>query len=348
LSRWVACKFSNRWAETGKATMEREIFGFDEIRPITIKVLGVGGGGCNAVRAMVESGLEGVHFILANTDFHSSDTNGSTTRIQLGEKLTKGLGAGADPATGRKAAEESLAAIVEQIQGADMLFITAGMGGGTGTGAAPVIGMAAKELGILTVGVVTMPFVFEGKRRARQAEKGLLDLQEFVNSHIVISNDQLASLTRELPMEQAFEPANKILCNAVQSIVEIIQTTGLINVDFADVKNVLSHRGRVLMGSGNATGMNRAEKALAEAICSPLLKGYSLDGAKGILVNIVGSSDITMDEFDRITDLIHQKIHEEAEVFAGLVIDEIMDESLRITVIASGLESNHPTLSSSP
>jgi cell division protein FtsZ len=259
--------------------------------------------------------------------------------IQLGKKLTQGLGAGADPKTGRKAAKESLSAIVEHIRDADMLFIIAGMGGGTGTGAAPVIARAAKDLGISTVGVVTTPLAFEGKKLRGQALRGFLELQEHINSHIVIDNDQLANITRSLPINRAFEPANQILCDAVKSIVELTQTTGLINIDFADVRSVLSHRGRILMGRGSATGSKKAEKALAGAIDSPLLKGYTLDDAKGLLVNIVGSSTLTMDEFDRITNHIHQKIDDDAEVFAGLVIDEDMQNRLSVTVIASGLRS---------
>jgi len=320
--------------------MKTEKFDFVENSPIIIKVIGIGGGGCNAVKAMSEADFSGAAFIMANTDFGTTQLDRTPMRIQLGEKATKGLGAGADPETGRKAAEESLATVVDRIKDSDMLFITAGMGGGTGTGAAPVIARAAKELGILTVGVVTMPFVFEGKRRSKQADQGLAALQETVDSYIVISNDRLATLTRDLSITQAFEPANRILGNAVQSIVELIQTSGQINIDFADARSVLSHPGRVLMGSGSASGTDRAEEALHEAINSPLLKNYSLDGAKGLLVNIVGSSSTTMDEFDRIMELIHQRVHEEADVFAGLVIDESLGETLRVTVIASGLEAH--------
>lgn len=317
--------------------MESNLIDFVDPKPVTIKVIGLGGGGCNAVQAMARAGFPEVTFILANTDFPSSRPTANPVIIQLGEKLTRGLGAGADPGTGRKAAEESLPLIIEHIRDAEMLFITAGMGGGTGTGAAPLIARTAKELGILTIGVVTMPFAFEGKKRRGQAERGFLELQEYIDSHIVIANDRLASVTRGLPIGEAFEPANKILCDAVKSIVELIRTTGLINVDFADIKNVLSHRGRVLMGSGQAKGSKRAEKALAGAIESPLLKGYALDGARGLLVNIAGSSTLTMEEFDRIIDLLHQKIDDDAEIFAGLVIDEDLHDTIRVTVIASGL-----------
>jgi cell division protein FtsZ len=317
--------------------MEPGIFDFDEYPPVTIKVIGIGGAGCNAVKAMSATGFSGATFIMANTDFKSSPAGKGPRRIQLGEKLTKGLGAGADPEIGKKAAEESLAKVVEQIRGADMLFITAGMGGGTGTGAAPIIAKAAKELGILTVGVITMPFSFEGRKRAGQAANGFLELQKYAASYIVISNDQLAAITKNSPINTAFASADLILCNAVHSIVELIQTTGLINVDFADAKNVLSHHGRVLMGSGSAEGEGRAVKALEQAIGSPLLKGYALDGAKALLVNMAGSSSITMDEFDQITELIHQKIHDDADVFAGLVIDETLQDTLMVTVIASGL-----------
>lgn len=317
------------------------MFEFDKEEPVTIKVIGVGGGGCNAVRAMATEELNNVFFYLANSDFTRSDeVLQLVNRIQLGGKTTQGLGAGADPAVGRMAALESLPLVMERIGNAGMLFIAAGMGGGTGTGAAPIISAAAKERGILTVGVVTMPFYFEGKTRHQQAEKGLAELQKNVDALIIISNNQLVSLSSKLPIKKAFEPADNILRYAVFGIIEIIQTTGEINVDFADVKTILTHPGRVIMGTGVAEGDHRAERALELAISSPLLEGYSLDGAKGILVNVTASSKITLDEYHSILEQIQTKANRAAEIISGLVIDESLNNALKVTVIASGLQSD--------
>ena len=309
-------------------------------KPVAIKVIGIGGGGCNAVKSMATSELENVSFYLANSDFAASSKEPCLlNKIQLGKKLTQGLGAGADPSVGREAAKETLSFVMGQIRDADILFVAAGMGGGTGTGAAPIISKAARELGILTVGIVTMPFYFEGKSRQAQAERGLLDLQKNVDSLITISNNRLASLSSNLPIKKAFEPANTILRYAVHGIINIIQTTGIINVDFADVKTILTHPGRVIMGTGIAEGSNRAEVALEQAISSPLLEDYKLDGAKGILVNISGSSDLTMDEYHFIIDQIQNKADKDAEIITGIVMDETLNDALKVTVIASGLET---------
>lgn len=316
------------------------MYEFDEEKPVTIKVIGVGGGGCNAVRSMISTQLSNASFYLANSDFKSAtNTDISPTRIQLGKKLTNGLGAGSNPAVGRDAAKESLPSIIELIHDADILFVAAGMGGGTGTGAAPVISEAARSLGILTVGIVTMPFYFEGKTRTSQAKQGLFELQKNVDSLITISNNRLASLSSKLPIKKAFEPADAILQYAVQGIIDIIQTTGHINVDFADVKTILTHPGRVIMGTGIAEGEKRAEEALEKAICSPLLEEHTLNGAKGILANIAGSPDLTMDEYHSIIDMIQDKAHKNAEIITGLVIDETLNAKVKVTVIASGLET---------
>ncbi len=309
-------------------------------KPVTIKVIGVGGGGCNAVKSMATTDLENVAFYLANSNFAApSDDPCLLNKIQLGKNLTQGLGAGADPEVGKEAANETLSFIMEQISDADMLFVAAGMGGGTGTGAAPVISEAARKLGILTVGIVTMPFSFEGKNRQAQAKNGLFELQKNVDSLITISNNRLASLSSKLPIKKAFKPADGILKYAVHGIIDIIQTTGMINVDFADVRTILTHPGRVIIGTGIADGENRAKEALEQAICSPLLEDHKLDGAKGILANISASSSLTMDEYHSIIEQIQNKADKDAEIITGLVIDEALNNTLKVTIIASGLES---------
>jgi len=313
------------------------MYEFEAVKPEKIIVLGVGGGGCNAVKAMAAFELSNVSFYLANTDFKTSSKTSSLQKIQLGKRLTNGLGAGSDPEVGKEAAIESLPSVIELIIDADMLFVTAGMGGGTGTGAAPIICREARKLGVLTVGIVTMPFYFEGKRRMKQAEKGLLELQKNVDSLITISNNRLAATTSKLSIKKAFEPADAVLRYAVHGIIDLIQTTGLINLDFADVKTILSHHGRVIMGSGTARGENRAEEALEVAVSSPLLEDYSLDGAKGILVNVAGSSSMTLDEYHFVIERIQDKAHKNAEIITGLVIDENLNDQVKITVVASGL-----------
>ncbi len=303
-----------------------------------IRVIGVGGGGCNAVNTMIRSGLEGVEYIVANTDLQSLNASLAPTKVQLGVEITKGLGAGANPDVGRKAALEEYEKLSEVLSGADMVFITAGMGGGTGTGAAPVIAKLSKELGALTVGVVTKPFVFEGKKRFRQAENGINDLEESVDSLITIPNQRLLYLAGEsLSLVETFKKADAVLLNAVRGISDLINNTGHINADFADVSTVMTNKGFALMGMGIASGEDRAIKAANEAISSPLLEDISIDGATGIIINITGSSDMTMHETNEAVTLIMEAADEEADIIFGTVIDDAMEDRVKVTVIATGL-----------
>lgn len=305
-----------------------------------IKVIGVGGGGGNAVEHMVTENVEGVQFICANTDAQALKNSKAKYHLQLGEELTKGLGAGADPDIGRKAAEEDKEKIKEVLLGADMVFITAGMGGGTGTGAAPVIAEVAKEMGILTVAIVTKPFSFEGKQRALSADTGIQQLSEHVDSLITIPNNKLLSvLGKNAALLNAFKAANNVLLGAVQGIADLITRPGLINVDFADVRTVMSAMGVAMMGSGNASGDERAKKAAEEAISSPLLEDVNLAGAQGVLVNITAGMDMTIGEFEEVGDVIKNFISDEATVVVGTVIDPEMQDTLRVTVIVTGLGS---------
>jgi cell division protein FtsZ len=303
-----------------------------------IKVIGVGGGGCNAVNTMIQYGLSGVEYIVANTDAQALSVSLAEHRIQLGSEITKGLGAGANPEIGRKSALEDYEKISEALQGADMVFVTAGMGGGTGTGAAPVIAKLAKELGALTVGVVTRPFSFEGKKRIRQAESGIKELQECVDSMITIPNQRLLILAGEnLSLVDTFKHADEVLLNAVQGISDLINNTGLINADFADVSTVMKNKGLALMGTGIASGPDRAIKAATMAISSPLLEDISIDGATGIIINISGSKGLTTHEANEAMTLIMEAADEEAEIIFGTVIDEHLEDQLKVTVIATGL-----------
>jgi cell division protein FtsZ len=303
-----------------------------------IKVIGVGGGGCNAVNTMIRSGLTGVEYIVANTDSQALNANMAGIKIQLGGNVTKGLGAGANPEVGRKAAIEDYEKLSEALQGADMVFITAGMGGGTGTGAAPVIAKLAREMGALTVGVVTKPFMFEGKKRSRQAEEGILDLEQSVDSLICIPNQRLLQLAGEnLSLVDTFKAADEVLLNAVQGISDLINNTGLINADFADVSTVMTNKGLSLMGTGMASGSERALKAAKHAISSPLLEDVSIDGATGIIINITGSSSLTTFETNQAVTLIMEAADEDAEIIFGTVIDDSMGENIKVTVIATGL-----------
>jgi cell division protein FtsZ len=303
-----------------------------------IKVIGVGGGGCNAVNTMIRSGLVGVEYIVANTDTQALNANLAETKIHLGGHITKGLGAGANPEVGRKAAIEDYEKLSHVLDGADMVFVTAGMGGGTGTGAAPVIAKLARELGALTVGVVTKPFAFEGKKRSRQAEEGIRSLEESVDSLICIPNQRLLQLAGEnLSLVDTFKAADEVLLNAVQGISDLINNTGLINADFADVSTVMTNKGLSLMGTGIATGPERALKAAKLAISSPLLEDVSIDGATGIIINITGNSSLTTHETNQAVTLIMEAADEEAEIIFGTVIDDSMGESLKVTVIATGL-----------
>jgi cell division protein FtsZ len=303
-----------------------------------IKVIGVGGGGGNAVNHMAAANIEGVEFICANTDAQALENATVKTILQLGAGITKGLGAGADPAIGRKAAEEDRDRIKEALDGSDMVFITAGMGGGTGTGAAPVVAEVARELGILTVAVVTKPFPFEGGKRSKVAGEGIAELAQYVDSLITIPNDKLLQvLGKDMTLLNAFSSANDVLLNATQGIAELITRPGLINVDFADVKTVMSEMGVSMMGTGASSGENRAREAAEAAINSPLLEDIDLSGAKGILVNITAGLSLTIGEFDEVGNTVRDFADEEATVVVGTVIDPELDDELRVTVVATGL-----------
>ena len=303
-----------------------------------IKVIGVGGGGGNAVEYMVASNIEGVEFVAANTDAQALRNSSANITLQLGSNVTKGLGAGANPEIGRRSAEEDRETIKKTLQGADMIFIAAGMGGGTGTGAAPIVAEVARELGILTVAVVTKPFPFEGKKRTAFADEGILELSKHVDSLITIPNDKLLKvLGKGTSLLDAFKAANNVLLGAVQGIAELITRPGLINVDFADVRTVMSEMGTAMMGSGRATGPDRAEEAAEQAISSPLLEDIDLSGAKGILVNITAGLDISIEEFETVGNAVKAFASENATVVVGAVIDPNMQDELRVTVVATGI-----------
>lgn len=303
-----------------------------------IKVIGVGGGGGNAVEHMMQENIEGVEFICANTDAQALRKSNARVLLQLGEDLTKGLGAGADPEVGRKAAEENKDRIRDVLEGSDMIFITAGMGGGTGTGAAPVFAQIAKELGILTVAVVTKPFIFEGKKRMQIAEHGIRDLAKYVDSLITIPNNKLLSvLGKNITLLNAFRAANNVLLGAVQGIADLITRPGLINVDFADVRTVMSEMGMAMMGTGVSIGDNRATEAAQAAISSPLLEDIDLSGARGVLVNITAGMDMSIGEFESVGEVVKSFTSENATVVVGTVIDPEMSDELRVTVVATGL-----------
>ena len=304
-----------------------------------IRVAGVGGGGGNALNNMVTNALEGVDFICVNTDSQALQANHAGHRIQIGTKLTRGLGAGANPEIGWKAAHEDQAMIAQVLEGSDMVFVTAGMGGGTGTGAAPVIARIAKDMGALTVGVVTKPFDFEGKQRRRRAEEGIKALAEAVDTLIVIPNQRLMNIAQgNMSLLEAFRKADEVLLNAVRGISDLIMTPGLINVDFADVKTIMQSMGMALMGTGVGTGPQRAMDAAQAAICGPLLEDTSIDGATGILINITGGSDMTLNEVTEATSLIQEAAHEDANIIWGTVIDPAMRDEIKITVVATGFD----------
>ena len=303
-----------------------------------IKVIGVGGGGGNAVEHMVSANIDGVEFICANTDAQALKNSSARTVLQLGANITKCLGAGANPEVGRQAALEDRDRLIEAIDGADMLFITAGMGGGTGTGAAPVIAKAAREMGILTVAVVTKPFPFEGRKRLQIAEAGIAELSQYVDSLITIPNEKLLTvLGKNVSLLDAFRSANNVLLGAVQGIAELITRPGLINVDFADVRTVMSEMGMAMMGSGVATGEDRARRAAEMAIASPLLEDINISGARGILVNVTAGLDMSIGEFDEVGNTIKEFASDNATVVVGTVIDPDMKDELRVTVVATGL-----------
>ena len=305
-----------------------------------IKVIGVGGGGGNAVSYMMECGIDGVEFICANTDSQALKSSRVRTAIQIGCNITKGLGAGANPDLGRQAAMEDRDRIQEAIEGSDMLFITAGMGGGTGTGAAPIVAQVAKELGILTVAVVTKPFGMEGRKRLEIAESGINELSKYVDSLITIPNQKLLTvLGKQTTLLDAFRSANMVLQGAVQGIAELITRPGLINVDFADVRTVMSEMGMAMMGTGVATGEDRAREAAEAAISSPLLEDINLEGAKGILVNVTAGMDLSIGEFDEVGNVVKERASDDATVVLGTVIDPEMNGEIRVTVVATGLGS---------
>jgi cell division protein FtsZ len=303
-----------------------------------IKVIGVGGGGSNAVNRMIENGVKGVEFITVNTDAQALHLAKSEHKLQIGDKLTRGLGAGANPEVGKKAAEESKELIMNTLRGADMVFVTAGMGGGTGTGAAPVIAEIAKECGALTVGVVTRPFTFEGRKRAMQADIGIAALKEKVDTLIVIPNDRLLEIVdKKTPMLEAFREADNVLRQGVQGISDLIAVPGLINLDFADVKTIMTERGSALMGIGVATGENRAAEAAKKAIMSPLLE-TSIDGARGVLMNITGGANLSLYEVNEAADIVASASDLEVNMIFGAVINENLKEEIMVTVIATGFE----------
>jgi cell division protein FtsZ len=303
-----------------------------------IKVIGVGGGGGNAVEHMVSQNIEGVEFIAINTDAQALRSSAANVTLQIGSGVTKGLGAGANPNIGRQAAEEDRETIRQSLEGADMVFITAGMGGGTGTGAAPEVAKVAKELGVLTVAVVTKPFPFEGKKRTDFADQGIEELSKYVDSLITIPNEKLLKVMgKGTPLLQAFSAANDILSGAVQGIAELITRPGLINVDFADVRTVMSEMGTAMMGHGSATGEDRAEEASESAIACPLLEDIDLSGARGILVNITAGPDFSIDEFETVGNAVKAFASENATVVVGTVIDMEMSDELRVTVVATGI-----------
>ncbi|BCV24707.1 MAG TPA: cell division protein FtsZ [Firmicutes bacterium] len=313
-------------------------FDMDTDRFADIKVIGVGGGGNNAVNRMIASGLKGVEFISVNTDAQALLLSQANRKIQIGEKLTKGLGAGANPDIGKKAAEENRELLQESLKGADMVFVTAGMGGGTGTGASPTVAEVAKEMGALTVGVVTKPFTFEGRRRMMQAEKGIAELKEKVDTLIIIPNDRLLQVVeKRTSIVDAFRVADDVLRQGVQGISDLITVPGLINLDFADVKTIMVDTGSALMGIGRASGENRAVEAARMAISSPLLE-TSIDGAKGVLLNITGGASLGLFEVNEAAAIISEAADPDANIIFGAVIDETMEDEVKVTVIATGFE----------
>ena len=316
-------------------------FLFEEGRRLgaSIKVIGVGGGGSNAINRMIDAGLDGVEFLVANTDVQALEQSKASVKLQIGSKLTKGLGAGANPDVGRQAALEDTDKVIEALEGADMVFVTTGLGGGTGTGAAPIVATLAAELGALTVAVVTKPFAFEGKKRMMQADRGLTDLKECVDTVITIPNERLlATLERGTSLFDAFRIADDILRQAVQGISDLITVPGLINLDFADVRTVMSGMGMALMGTGSGRGENRAIEAAKKAISSRLLEDGSIHGARGVLLNITGGHDLLLHEVSEASNIIHEAADPDANIIFGAVLDESMKDEVKMTVIATGFD----------
>ena len=312
----------------------------------TIKVIGVGGAGNNPVNRMIEAGIKGVEFIAVNTDRQALQKSKAGTKIQIGEKVTRGLGAGANPDIGAQSAEENKSEIAETLRGADMVFVTAGMGGGTGTGAAPIVAQAAKEMGILTIGVVTKPFTFEGKKRLSQAERGIESLKGKVDSLVVIPNDKLLQIIdRKTSINEAFKMADDVLRQGVQGISDLIAVTGTVNLDFADVKTIMLNTGMAHMGVGRASGENRAEDAAKQAVQSPLLE-TSIEGARGVIINITGGEDLGLHEVNTAAELVQRSVDPEANIIFGTVTDPDMKDEIQITVIATGFEKPEARISS--
>jgi len=307
-----------------------------------IEVIGVGGGGSNAVNRMIDSDLEGVSFRVLNTDAQALLQSSADRRVQLGQNLTRGLGAGGNPSIGQKAAEESKDELQQTLEGSDLVFIAAGMGGGTGTGAAPVVAEVAKQSGALTVGIVTKPFSFEGKRRMRQAEEGIARLAENVDTLIVIPNDRLKDIIAGAPLQEAFRNADDVLRMGVKGISDIITCPGLVNVDFADVRSVMTEAGTALLGIGIGSGRSRALEAAQAAMNSPLLEAARIDGAKGCVINITGGKDMTLEDMTSASEIIYDVVDPEANIIVGAVIDESMEGEIQVTVIATGFETNQP------
>ena len=324
------------------------MFRLEEEKPLNtiIKVVGVGGAGCNAVNRMIATGMEGVEFIVCNTDAQQLRESLAPVKIQIGNKLTRGLGAGADPDIGREAANEDRDKIQKSLKGADMVFVTAGMGGGTGTGAAPIVAEVAKEQNALVLGVVTKPFRVEGKKRSERAEEGIRNLKEKVDTLITIPNDLLLKIIdRRTPIDDAFKLADDILRQGVQGISDLIMITGLVNVDFADVRTVMKETGDALMGVGLGSGENKALEATQMAINSPLLEESSIEGARAVLINIAGGNDLSLHEVNEVTDLITRQVDPEANIIFGTTIDPVLNEKVRVTVIATGFDRKRNMLS---
>src|SRR5271168_4104864 len=317
-------------------------FNEEPLNDAKIKVIGVGGGGGNAVNRMIDAGVEGIEFIVANTDLQALRMSHAPVKLQLGVKLTNGLGAGANPEVGRKAALEDSDKIIEVLEGADMVFVTTGLGGGTGTGAAPIIASLASEMGALTVAVVTKPFAFEGKRRQNQAERGLQELIDSVDTTVVIPNEKLLAVAKDAGFFESFRVADDILRQAVQGISDIITIPGIINRDFADVKTIMAGMGYAVMGTATARGENRATAAAQAAIASPLLEAGAIDGARGILINVTGSSSLRLAEVNEASTIIQSAAHEDANIIFGAVLDEKMKDEVKITVIATGFKEVRP------
>jgi len=307
-----------------------------------IRVIGVGGAGGNAINNMIAAKLQGVEFVAANTDSQNLERSSSTKKIQLGASITRGLGAGADPEVGRLSAEECIDEIRETIEGSDMIFVTAGMGGGTGTGASPVVAREARDMGALTVAVVTKPFKFEGEKRMSRALEGIQELKKEVDTLIIIPNERLKTIAdKNTPFKELITRADDVLLHAVKGISDLIMSSGFINLDFADVKRVMEQMGTAIMGTGRASGENRAAEAAQQAINSPLLEDVSISGARGLLMNVTGPPDMTMEEIDEASSYIKQEVHEDADIFWGVVFDESLTDEIQITVIATGIEKEH-------